>query len=387
MYTMKWHSWLSEIDREQWNALADQVNTPLLEWEWLNRMEESGSMTPDTGWYPRHLTVWQGDELVAAAPLYIKTHSMGEFVFDFAWADVARQIGASYYPKMVGTVPATPAVAYRFLIDDELDTAEMTEQMVTEIHRYCRENDIHGTSFLFVDPEFKPYLEELDFIGWYHQNFMWTNPGYESFDEYLADFSKNQRRNIRRERRAMDDQDVTFRALTGEAIPDEYLDLMYDYYVNTNAQFGPFAAKFLNRSFFTGLRHDYKHRILLCCAYVPEEDDPIAMSFLVYKRDQMVGRYWGADRFIDSLHFNACYYFPIQWAIEQGIRHFDPGMGSSHKVRRGFHATGNYSMHHFYDPRMHMIMKENISKINHYEQHNIDYLNEHLPFAKRPTKA
>jgi hypothetical protein len=185
----------------------------------------------------------------------------------------------------------------------------------------------------------------------------------------------------------MDDQGVTFRALTGDEIPDEYLDLMYDYYENTNAQFGPFAAKFLNRAFFTGLAEDYKHRLLLVCAFIPEEEYPVAMSFLVYKHDQMVGRYWGADRFIDNLHFNACYYFPIQWAIEHGIRVFDPGMGSSHKVRRGFHSTGNYSMHYFYHSTMHTVMKENIGKINSYEQHNIDYLNEHLPFAKRGARA
>lgn len=383
MYETRRHERINEISREKWNRLASHTRNPLLDWEWLNRMELSGSIAPRTGWYPCHLTLWDGDAMIAAVPLYGKTHSMGEFVFDFAWADVAQQLGIPYYPKLVGTVPATPAVGYRFLIDPAYESREFVSLILEEIHTFARENGYNGTSFLFVEPEFKPYLDEAGFVGWMHQSFEWQNPGFESFEDYLSVFNKNQRKNIRKERRSIEECGITMRTHTGEEISEELFAIMFDYYENTNDQFGPFAAKFLNRDFFLGLAEDFRHRLLLACGYRDGQDDPVGMSLLAYKDDRLIGRYWGARRYVDNLHFNACYYTPIHWAIENGIRDFDPGMGSSHKIRRGFRAIANFSMHYFYDQRMQLIMKQNIGKINSYEQHNISALNSRLPLANR----
>jgi predicted N-acyltransferase len=380
-YSVAWVNGITEIDRHAWNALAGPLQTPILEWEWLNRMEVSGSIAAETGWLPYHLTVWSDHQLVGAAPLYIKSHSAGEFVYDYMWVDVANQIGAKYYPKLVGMCPATPSVGYRFLIAPGEDEQRLTELMVAEIDRLCQRHNIHGCSFLFVDPLWKPLVERAGFSAWLHQSYAWLNPGYECFDDYLSVFNKNQRRNIKRERKALLDQGVTMKTLIGDEIPRSFFALMYDLYAKTNAQFGPWAAKYLNREFFEGLYEDFRHRLLFVTAHEDNEETPVAMSFLLAKRDLLVGRYWGTFKWIDALHFNACYYTPIEWAIERGMKKFDPGAGSSHKLRRGFQAVPNHSLHRFYDENMRKIMATYISKINMLEEEQIDTMNRAVPFA------
>jgi hypothetical protein len=386
-YRLTWHSAIDEIPAESWNALTADLRTPLLEWEWLNQLEQSGSMSPDTGWIPTHMGVWDGDRLVAAAPLYVRTHSMGDFVFDFAWADVAQQMGVPYYPKLVGMSPATPASAYRFLIAADMPRQSVTRAMVEQMREFTSRNDIHGIAFNFADPDWVPEVEAEGFITWLHQGYEWHNPGYESFDDYLADFNKNQRKNIRKERTAMGDNDIELETISGSDAPDRYFELMYDFYEEHNAQFGPWAAKFLNRAFFEGLADCCRHLVLFVVARERGAEDPIAMSFLLKKGDVLVGRYWGSFRFVDKLHFNACYYEPIRWAIEHGVRDFDPGMGSPHKIKRGFRAVPTYSLHYFTDERMRLIMEGNIDRINSYERRNIVELNAGLPFANRDDVA
>ncbi|NBC31014.1 MAG: GNAT family N-acetyltransferase [Spirochaetes bacterium] len=376
-----WHSSIKEISREEWNALATPLETPLLEWDWLHQLEASGSISPDEGWIPVHLTLREEDTLVAAAPLYVKTHSMGEFVFDFAWADVARQVGTQYYPKLVGMSPATPSTAFQFLIHPDYDAGTVTWAMLEQIEEFCKENRIRTMAFNYVDHEWRQFVEEYGFTTWKHQSYQWINHGFDTFDDYLAIFRKNQRKNIRKERRSVGDLSIRVEPILGTDAPDRFFSLMYELYEIHNDQFGPWAAKFLNRRFFEGLADSFRHRVLFVPAYHAGSEEPFAMSFLLTKRDQLLGRYWGAFEHIDNVHFEACYYAPIQWAIEQGVRVFDPGMGSSHKVRRGFEAVENYSLHRFLDEQMNVIMRSNIDRINGYEQQNIDYLNEAIPFA------
>jgi predicted N-acyltransferase len=385
-YHLEWIRDISEIPKDAWNALALALDTPILEWEWLHGMEASGSMRPETGWLPIHLTVWRGADLAATAALYIKGHSEGEFVWDYMWADVAGRLGIPYYPKMVGMSPATPVTGYRFLIAPGEDERALITSMVEAIDDLCRQNNMAGLSFNYVDPRWLPMMEDLGFLAWKHQSYIWENPGFTSFEDYLWSFDKNQRRNIRRERRKLAEQDLMIRSFRDDQITPDLLNQMYGFYERHNAQFGPWAAKYLNREFFTGLSEDYRHRILLLGAYDRSNDaDPVAMSFLLHKDGQMYGRYWGSSGHYDSLHFNACYYSPIEWAIENGIRRFDPGIGSSHKLRRGFKATANWSLHRFYDPNLARVMSRHIDQINRMEQDRIDALNQSLPFAENRT--
>lgn len=381
--TIRWLSAIAAVDREQWDRLAVPLSTPLLEWQWLHELEASGSIAPRHGWQPRHLTVWRGPELVGAAPLYVKTHSDGEFVFDHWWAQLAAQYGAAYYPKMVGMSPATPAVGYRFLMAEDVDQPDLMRLMLAAIDRFCQEQRLSCCHLNFVDQPWFARLPSAGFLGWRHQSYLWTNPGFRTFEDYLGQFTSTQRHNIRRECRRMERYGIDIRALTGDEIPAELGPLMYRYYLNTNASYGRWAARFLNGDFFARIFRTFRQRLLVFAAYADPAAEPLALSMLLVKDRQLIGRYWGCAEPIRDLHFNMCFYAPIRWAIEHDIRTFDPGAGSPHKIYRGFAAVANSSLHRFYDPRLKVLFAQLIDEVNNLEQANIDNLNRQLPFVRR----
>jgi predicted N-acyltransferase len=382
-YSIAWINRIAEIPQAEWDALAMPLKTPFFEWEWLNNMETSGSATARTGWLPNHLTVWRDRSLIAAAPLYVKGHSYGEFVFDHQWADLAARLGIEYYPKLLGMSPFTPAEGYRFLIAPGEDEDELTAMMVNAIDHFCDRNQISGCNFLYVDPEWQPIIERHGFSGWLHHSFIWQNQGFQTFDDYLNLFNANQRRNVKRERKAVEKAGLTLRALAGEAIPKSLFPLMYAFYSDTCDKFGWWGSKYLTRKFFEQLYPHYSHRVLFIAAYSEQDPShPIGMSFCLRKGENLYGRYWGASQDIDCLHFDTCYYTPIEWAISQGIQIFDPGAGGRHKKRRGFPATPNYSVHRFYHPRLAQIFRSYIDEVNEMEQREINAINEALPFKQ-----
>lgn len=380
---MQWVAHMRDVDRTEWTRLADEYDSPLLDWDWLHTLEESGSVSPEYGWLPNHLLLRRDGQLVGAAPLYVRTHSAGEFVFDYAWADVAEQLGIPYYPKLVAMSPLTPAVGYRFLIARCEDPRNITQIMVEAIHRFCAENSVHGFSVLWPEPEFAELLDAGTFVRWRHQHFRLDSSGLRTFDDYLGQFTKNQRRNIRRERASMEDQDIRVAAVPGTEAPRSFYRLMFEYYSATNDQFGMWAARYLTEAFFHMLPEACPHRILFTAGWERGSDDPVGMAMLLHKPGRLIGRYWGERRFVNNLHFNLCYYVPIEWALRNKVREFDPGMGSAHKIRRGFQAIATDSLHHFYDKRLHLVMQMNIDRINTYEQEHIDQLNAAMPIARR----
>ncbi|MEG3878904.1 GNAT family N-acetyltransferase [Microcoleus sp. herbarium7] len=384
-YSVAWISKLAEIPQASWDALAMPLKTPFLEWDWLNNLETSGSATGKNGWLPHHLTVWRDKDLIACAPLYVKSHSYGEFVFDNQWADLAQRLGVQYYPKLMGMTPFTPAEGYRFLIAEGEDEDELTGIMVSAIDHFCDRHNISGCNFLYVDPVWRARMEKHGFSAWLHHSYIWQNQGYQNFDSYLGAFNANQRRNIKRERKAVSTAGLLVKTLTGDEIPQAMFGQMYAFYENTCDKFGWWGSKYLTKRFFEQLHHNYRDRVLFVAAYDKEDDrQPMGMSFCLYKGDRMYGRYWGSLQEIDCLHFDACYYTPIEWAIDRGIQTFDPGAGGRHKKRRGFPATPNYSLHRFYNNRLAQILKSYIGQINEREQEEIDAVNEDLPFTKLP---
>ncbi|MGQ9870750.1 GNAT family N-acetyltransferase [Leptodesmis sp.] len=383
-YSLAWINRIAEIPQSEWDALAIPLKTPFFEWEWLHNMEDSGSATAKSGWLPNHLTVWRDRSLIAAAPLYIKGHSYGEFVFDHQWADLAARLGIEYYPKLLGMSPVTPAEGYRFLIAPGEDEDELTEMMVSEIDHFCDRHKISGCHFLYVDPAWKAVMERHGFSAWLHHSFIWQNRGYQTFDDYLAEFNANQRRNIKRERKAVTQAGLSLKTLTGEDIPKSLFSLMYTYYSDTCDKFGWWGSKYLTRRFFEQLFPNYTHRVVFVAAYEEHKPHhPVGMSFCLTKGENLYGRYWGSSQEIDCLHFDACYYTPIEWAISQGIQVFDPGAGGRHKKRRGFPATPNHSLHRFYHPRLAQILRSYIHEVNEMEQHEIDAINQELPFKQK----
>jgi len=390
-YTKTWISSITQVDSTVWNYLAKPLLTPFLEWEWLWNLEDSGCAIAQEGWLANHLLLWRGQKLVAAAPLYLKGHSYGEFVFDHQWADLARRIGIDYYPKLLGMAPFTPAAGYRFLIDPDItelsEIKNITDELILEIDRFCDRHKISGAHFLFVDPTWKHELESRGYSAWMHHSYIWENQNFQSFDDYLKSFDSNQRRNIKRERKAVTNANVAMKVYTGEQIPHHFYSYMYDLYSDTCDKFWG-GSKYLNRKFFEQLRTCFSDRLVFTAGEVEDNPVPVGMAFCIRKGENLYGRYWGAAQDVDSLHFDACYYTPIDWAIAEGIKTFDPGAGGQHKKRRGFPATPNYSLHRFYRPRLGQILIPHIQEVNEYEQRQIEALNQELPFSfEQPTLA
>lgn len=195
--TVTWHSEIAEIPKAAWDAIAAPLKTPFLEWDWLHNIELSGSVGPRTGWQPCHLSVQRDGEFIAMAPLYIKGHSYGEFVFDHQWADLSYRLGHEYYPKLVGMTPFTPAVGYRFLIAPGEDELTLSQVMVAAIDQFCDRQQLSGCNFLFVDPTWQKTMEQLGFRAWLHHGYIWSNQNFDNFDDYLGAFTSNQRKNIK----------------------------------------------------------------------------------------------------------------------------------------------------------------------------------------------
>ncbi|HCQ21223.1 MAG: hypothetical protein AN481_11150 [Aphanizomenon flos-aquae LD13] len=380
-YSLVWTHTIADIPQTAWDALAMPLKTPFLEWDWLNNLEISQSATANAGWLPNHLILWRDRTLIGAAPLYLKGHSQGEFVFDHQWAELASRLGIEYYPKLLGMTPFTPAEGYRFLISPGEDEEEITALMLHEIDSFCVKYRISGCHFLYVDPQWRLILERQGFTTWLHHSYIWENADFQTFDDYLTGFNANQRRNIKRERKSVEKAGLKLQALTGQEIPNSLFSLMYDFYADTCDKFGWWGSKYLTKQFFEQLDYNYRHRVVFFAAYDQENShQPLGMSFCLFKEDKLYGRYWGSFQEIDCLHFDACYYAPIEWAIAHGIQNFDPGAGGKHKKRRGFPATSNYSLHRFYNNRLGQIILPWVREVNQMEQKEIDTINAELPF-------
>jgi predicted N-acyltransferase len=378
-----WLRSLAEIQESAWDQLLPDAASPFYRWRWLRQLEASGSIVPRQGWQAAHLSLWRGAALIAVAPLYLKGHSYGEFVFDQSFAQLAGQLGLRYYPKLVGMSPVSPVQGYRFLIAPGEDGAEITALLLELIDQFCREHHILSCNFLYVDPAWQPLAEAAGCAAWVNQQSQWSNPGHIDFNGYLASFNANQRRNIKRERKAVAAAGLAVQPLVGEAIAPELVGRMHDFYEQHCARWGPWGSKYLSEAFFAALAEDpqLRRHLVLFSAHRGDPADPVAMSLCVRGSDHLWGRYWGSDVEIDCLHFEVCYYAPIDWAIANGIRHFDPGAGGSHKRRRGFVAQPRVSLHRWSDPRFGAILRDWLPGANAEMEREIEAINAELPFT------
>ena len=377
---------MEKVPRADWDALAAAKGADLMRWGLLSSFEASGSMVPETGWTPRHFLLERGEKLVACAPLYLKTHSWGEFVYDFEWAEVARANRIRWYPKLIGMVPATPVPAWRLLIDPKEEEAQVLEIFLDAVMELARSERLGGVHFLWTDPGFAPLPGRLAARGWAtwtHQGFLWENRGWASFDGMLNSFSKNMRRNVGRDQAAVRAAGLSMGMVEGASAPAELHGLMERVYLRTNDRFGPWAAKFLEPGYFHELGRRWPQGMLYSVAR-SEGDRPVAAALLFRGERRIYGRYWGTLRDADGLHFETCYYRPMEWAIERGLEAIDPGMGGEHKARRGFEAVPAFSYHYPLDPRLRRTMVEIMPGVNTGTLAGIEEINRELPF-KRPA--
>ena len=376
-YRLKIHQSIKDISCRDWNNIINDDIFPFLEWEWLCALEESRSIAPETGWHPLHICLYDGGNLAAAAPLYLRSGSGGDYIYDYFWAEAAESLGRAWYPKMLGMGAATPAVGYRFLTAPGIDLYGANALLLDAAEAICTQNRIPSLNLLWADPEWSALLPH-SYNAWDHLHYVWENPGFRDFKDYLSLFSKNQRKNIRKEYSRHLEQGINIKVIPGEEAEEEHYHRMFDLFTITNDKFIPWDARWVNEDFFLRLEKTCRSRTAFVEAR--RRDGIIAMAFLVHKGDKLWGRFWGAYEEVRDLHFAVCYYAVMDYCIQNQICYFDPGAGSSHKIRRGFKAMRNQSWHKFFDPVLERLFKDNIKAVNRHEKERLDALNSELPF-------
>jgi len=374
---------IQDVPREEWNNLLD-CDYPFLRHEFLSAFEESGSVSAENGWIPNHLTLRAATgDLIAAMPAYIKSHSYGEYVFDWSWANSYYQNGLDYYPKLLTAIPFTPCAGPRLLLAPNVDPATTVARAVQSIIGQCEKMGLSSWHLLFPEENLVESLEEIDTQG-NHQpllrridtQFHWYNRGYETFGDYLGAMTSRKRKSIRREREKVAAQEITFLHLTGEKITSDYLRDFYIFYHATYLKRG--RQGYLNQIFFELLVETMPDNVLLVMAQ--HEQKNIAASLFLTGGDTIYGRYWGCLEEYDQLHFETCYYQGIDYCIENGLAHFDAGAQGEHKIARGFEPIQTCSYHWIQHPGFY----DAVARYLHHEERDVlGYMRDaasYLPF-------
>jgi len=379
-----WHQSIAEIPQAAWRDLVETHDLPHFSWDWLHCLEISGTIAPRHGWQSCHLSLWRHQELIAVAPLYLKAHSYGEFVFDQPFAQVAGQLGLVYYPKLLGMSPLTPALGYRFFMAPGEDHGALTQLMLKLVDDLCQRNGILSANFLYVDSDWAGLAEQAGCATWLQLRSQWSRNGQGHFTDYLAGFNANQRRNIKRERRAVMGSGISLMPMAGDQIPPGMLQQMHGFYSAHCARWGPWGSKYLTEGFFQLAEQRLRQHLVLFSAHQGDPCSPVAMSLCLRNGRQLWGRYWGSHVEVSGLHFETCYYSPIAWALDQGIEEFDPGAGGSHKQRRGFQAEPFPCLHRWFDSTLDQLLRAWLPQANRHLMEKINAMNGEMPFRSLP---
>ncbi|HEY9118751.1 MAG TPA: GNAT family N-acetyltransferase [Marinobacter sp.] len=339
---------IREISPDDWNRLAGN-RSPFLRHDFLLALEESGSTIATTGWSPSHLMVYLKDKLAGVIPAYLKTHSMGEYVFDWAWAEAYQRYGMNYYPKLLMAIPFTPCQGSRLLFSEELRGWMTPERLHQTLDTVTGDLGAHSWHLLFPDSRDQELLETPDELHRFGCQFHWYNRGYRTFDDFLARLTSRKRKSIRKERRLVADQGITFRHFSGRDMPDHVTSAFYVFYQATYLKRG--QRPYLSKEFFQQLRERQPEQLHIIMAVKNEQ--MIAGALFLQGEDTLYGRYWGCLEEFDHLHFETCYYQGIELAIQQTLTRFDAGAQGEHKLVRGFEPVITHSWHGILHPGFH----------------------------------
>lgn len=333
---------LAQIGARAWNQLVLHDN-PFLNWHFLSALEATGSVAPENGWQPFHLCIYEGDELVAAAPSWLKQHSRGEFVFDWSWADAYHQNQLDYYPKLLTAVPWTPVGGPRLLVADGHPQPEALRDALVQLALdQCKELGLSSWHCNFVNDEDAQALSRGGLLQRMDCQFHWQNRSYKTFDDFLATLKSKKRKNIRQERRQVANSGIQFLRKTGDALSGEEIAFMHLCYQRTFHAHGNHPA--LTLECFEKLASEMKDALLVVLAM--EAEKPLAMSMSFAGGGALYGRYWGTLRDIPGLHFETAYYQGIEHCIERGLSRFESGAQGEHKIARGFEPSQTRSFHY-----------------------------------------
>ncbi|HWR76901.1 MAG TPA: GNAT family N-acetyltransferase [Thiobacillus sp.] len=363
---------IAALSADAWNALAG--DSPFLRHAFLHALETTGCVGADIGWEPVHLALFRGDRLDAAMPLYIKHHSWGEFVFDWAWADAYRRHGLAYYPKLVCCVPFSPVPGPRLLARNDADRAALIQAALKLTHD-------RGYSSLHILFPTEPDHAALNATALAHRSgfqFHWHNAGYADFEAFLTAMTHDKRKKIRQERRKLHKLGVSFRWVEGTESTDADWDLFYRCYADTYARHR--SEPHLNRAFFADLRETLPDKLLLIIA--DKDGEAIACSFCMKDSQRLYGRHWGTLEYVPGLHFETCYQQGIEYAIVHGLQVFEGGAQGEHKLARGLVPTPTHSWHWLENAEFREAVDRFLERETDAISHYMDELD--APFRREP---
>jgi len=333
------------VEEETWRAL-EPPDFPFFDFEFLLALERSRSVGRRTGWSPVYLVCEEQGRVLGAMPVYLKTDSYGEYVFDWAWANAYHEHGLSYYPKLVSAVPFTPATGPKLLVRPDADRAAVTSALLDAAHELGDEHCVSSSHALFLPEDDLDDFEARGFSVRHSLQFHWRNRGYGGFTDYLDAMTSKRRRQVARERRQL--EGVVVEYLTGEALIPEHAAMMYGYYVDTYDR--KWGSPYLTSAFFAEVFRTMRDRVMLAVAREESTRRPVAGALFFFKGTALFGRYWGATKSVRNLHFELCYYQGIEFAIERGLSLFEAGAQGEHKLARGFLPVVTYSAHEIRHP-------------------------------------
>jgi uncharacterized protein len=366
---------LEDVPGEQWNRL-DLGGNPFLRHEFLLALEREHCVGRARGWLPNHLLLEEGGRLTGAVPLYRKSHSWGEFVFDFSWARAYDEAGLAYYPKLVSMTPFTPAAGARLLVAQGASGIVQRRELASALLDYARSEDLSSAHLLFVSDQDRAAFEANEVLWRKDCQFHWHNRGYATFADFLATFRSEKRKKALRERRRIEEAGITFRTLHGGDISDDLWDVVFGFSQATFLARG--NDHYLTASLFKRIGAALPDSVMVKLA--ERHGQPIATAIFFSGGETLYGRYWGSVADFHSLHFETCYYQGIEYCIERGLQRFEPGTQGEHKVPRGFEPATTWSAHWIADPRFRRAIAQYLDQERAAVDRYAEEVKEHVPF-------
>lgn len=367
---------IDEVPAADWNALQG-TSCPFLRHEFLGALEHTGCVGKGTGWTPAHMAVFEHGRLIGAAPTYRKSHSWGEFVFDFGWAQAYERHGLSYYPKLVCAVPFSPVNSPRLLT--AMDRShELRQLLILGLQDRCVRDSASSAHALFIDAEERETFQAQGWLLRHDVQFHWQNPGYETFDDFLKTLKAEKRKKIRRERRRCEEAGIGFETLSGGDLTPELLRFVFQVHERTFLLHG--HEPYLNLAFFAELANSLGDMLMVKIAR--QHGRAVAAAIFLWSPTTLYGRYWGALDEFHSLHFEACYHQGIEFCIQRGLQRFEPGTQGEHKVMRGFTPASTWSAHYIADQRFRGAISEFLAREGVAVDAYADQVTAHSPYRQ-----
>ena len=385
-YTLKPFASIEEIGQQNWDNCANPQGEgsaipfdPFVSYSFLHALEKSGSVCPEAGWAPYHLVLEHSVKGVCGVvPMYLKSHSQGEYVFDHSWADALERAGGRYYPKLQVSVPFTPVTGRRILVACDDEAAEIERHLLRGVKQIGEKLGVSSVHITFTSREQYKLMGESGFLQRTHNQFHWLNNSYQDFDDFLSQLSAKKRKNIRRERRLALSQGIEIEWLQGDQITELHWDAFFEFYLDTGSR--KWGTPYLSRQFFSLAGANMGDAILLIMAKRSGRYIAGAINFI--GGDCLYGRNWGCVEHHDMLHFEVCYYQAIQFAIENGLKRVEAGAQGEHKLARGYLPTHTYSAHWIVNPSFRDAVDSFLEQERRFVDEEIQFIEGHSPFRQ-----